>query len=216
MPANSNDWLPSDREKLVLLDIARRALTLAVTHGAFPGEFPADEVFSQPGGAFVTLRRCGRLRGCIGQFATDLPLIEVIAHCAAAVARDDPRFDAVQPEELVEIEIEISVLSEAVEIDSSTIEIGRHGLVVSSGEKRGVLLPQVAAQYKWTPGRFLQETCVKAGLDRNAWTLPSTRIEAFTAETFSESKPQRANGGSSSEQQTDEYSAADRGYSTST
>jgi AmmeMemoRadiSam system protein A len=200
----------------VLLDIARRSLTLAVTHGTFLDGLPADDVLSQPGGAFVTLHRCGRLRGCIGQFATDLPLVEVIAHCAAAVARDDPRFDAVQPEELVEIEIEISVLSEAVEIDPATIDIGRHGLVVSCGEKRGVLLPQVSAQYKWTSERFLQETCVKAGLDRNAWKLPSTRIEAFTAETFSESKPQRANGGSSSERQPDEYSATDRGYSTST
>jgi len=216
MPANSNDWRPSDREKLVLLDIARRALTLTATHGKYLDEFPTDEVLSQPGGAFVTLHRGGRLRGCIGQFATDRPLVEIIAHCAAAVARDDPRFDAVQPEELVEIEIEISILSAAVEIEPEQIEIGRHGLIVSSGEKRGVLLPQVGLQFKWTPERFLQETCVKADLDRNAWKLPSTRVEAFTSETFSESKPQRANGGSSSEHQPDESSATDRGYSTST
>ena len=216
MPATSNDWRPSDREKLALLDIARRALTLAVTQGTFLDESPTDEVLTQPGGAFVTLHRRGRLRGCIGQFATDRPLVEIIAHCAAAVARDDPRFDAVQPEELAEIEIEISILSAAVEIEPEQIEIGRHGLIVGSGEKRGVLLPQVALQFKWTPERFLQETCVKAGLDRDAWKLPSTRVEAFTSESFSESGPQRANGGSSSEHQPNESPATDRGYSTST
>ena len=216
MPATSNDWRPSDREKLALLDVARRALTLAVTQGTFLDEFPTDEVLMQPGGAFVTLHHRGRLRGCIGQFATGLPLVEVIAHCAAAAARDDPRFDAVQPEELAEIEIEISILSAAVEIEPEQIEIGRHGLIVGSGEKRGVLLPQVALQFKWTPERFLQETCVKADLDRNAWKLPSTRVEAFAAETFGESRQQRANGGSSSERRPDEHAAPERGYSTST
>jgi len=216
MPSNSIDCLYSESEQRVLLDIARRALTLAVTQGVFLDEFPIDEVLSQPGGAFVTLHIRGRLRGCIGQFATDLPLARVVARCAAAAAREDPRFDAVQPEELAEIEIEISILSAAVEIDPATIEIGRHGLIVSSGEKRGVLLPQVALQFKWTPERFLQETCVKADLDRDAWKLPSTRVEAFTSESFSESGPQRANGGSSSEHQPNESPATDRGYSTST
>ena len=94
-----------------------------------------------------------------------------------------------------------------MEIEPGEIEIGRHGLVVSRGDKRGVLLPQVAAQYNWTPERFLQETCVKAGLDRNAWMLPDTRVEAFTAETFSESEQQRAKDKTSKDPQQGEKAA---------
>jgi AmmeMemoRadiSam system protein A len=198
------------RQRHTLLDIARRALTIAVMHKAYPGEFPADEALSQSGGAFVTLHCRGRLRGCIGQFATDLPLVQVVAHCAA-VASEDPRFRAVEPTELDEIKIEISILSAATEIKPDEIEIGCHGLIVTSRKQRGVLLPQVAGQYKWTPERFLQETCVKAGLDRNAWMSPDTRIEAFTAETFSESQEQPAK-----DRQPDERAALERGYSTST
>jgi AmmeMemoRadiSam system protein A len=175
------------REKRILLDIARRALTLAVTTGAALQEFPADEVLSQPGGAFVTLRRRGRLRGCVGQFATDLALIQVVAHCAIAASRHDPRFPSVTSEELAEIEIELSILSSEAEIRPEQIEIGRHGLIVTNGKRRGVLLPQVAAERGWTSERFLQETCAKAGMDRSAWKNSTTRIEAFTAEVFGES-----------------------------
>jgi uncharacterized protein len=216
MPANPIDWRNSTSEKLALLEIARRALTLAVTHQAFSNEFPADEALSQPAGAFVTLRHRGKLRGCIGQLTTDLPIVLVVAHCATSAACDDPRFRAVQPKELGEIDIEISILSSAMEIEPGEIEIGRHGLVVSCGDKRGVLLPQVAAQYKWTPERFLQETCVKADLERNAWMLPGTRVEAFTAETFSESEQHRAKDKSSKVPQLDEQAVTKRGYSTST
>jgi hypothetical protein len=188
MSSDGFDWHSATREKRLLLDIARRALTLAATQSSAFDDFPSNETLSRPGGAFVTLRRRGRLRGCIGQFATDLPLARVVARCAVAAGQEDPRFHAVKPEELAEIEIELSILSPAMEIPQDQIEIGRHGLIVSSGGQRGVLLPQVAAQYKWTPERFLQETCVKGGLDQNAWKIPGTRIEAFTAEIFSESE----------------------------
>jgi len=83
------------REKVLLLDVARRALTLAVTKGAILEDFPAHEVLAEPGGAFVTLHRRGRLRGCVGQFATDLALLEVVARCAIAASQDDPRFPPV-------------------------------------------------------------------------------------------------------------------------
>ena len=188
MSSDGIEWRAASREKRLLLEIARRALTLAVTQGGTFNDFPSNAVLSRPGGAFVTLRRRGRLRGCIGQFATDLPLAQVVARCAIAAGREDPRFHGVKAEELADIEIELSILSAAMEIPPDQIEIGRHGLIVSSGGKRGVLLPQVAAQYRWTPERFLQETCVKGGLDQNAWKIPGTRIEAFTAEIFSESE----------------------------
>lgn len=150
-------------------------------------EFPADESLQRPAGAFVTLRQHRRLRGCIGQFASGDPLIHVVAYCARAAALDDPRFAPVLPAELAEIEIELSVLSPPETISPDKIEIGKHGLVVSRGSQRGVLLPQVAVELRLTPARFLEETCGKAGLERAAWMDPATRIQGFTAEVFSES-----------------------------
>jgi AmmeMemoRadiSam system protein A len=194
MASDSIDWHNASREKHLLLDIARRALAISVRQGGTFDDFPPHEILSRPGGAFVTLRRRGRLRGCIGQFATDLPLVRVVARCAIAAGREDPRFHAVKPDELAEIEIELSILSPAVEVSPDQIEIGRYGLIVSNEQQRGVLLPQVAAQYGWTAERFLQETCVKGGLDQNAWKIPGTRIEAFTAEIFSESEINPAGG----------------------
>jgi AmmeMemoRadiSam system protein A len=116
-----------------------------------------------------------------------IPLIVVVAYCARAAALEDPRFDPVRPEELAEIDIEISVLSNPEDVTPEQIEIGRHGLVVSKAGQRGLLLPQVAVQFGWDAKRFLEETCVKGGLDRNAWTESSTRVQAFAAEIFTES-----------------------------
>ena len=127
------------------------------------------------------------MRGCIGQLPSNHPLIEVVAHCAKAAALEDPRFRPLSPQELDEIEIEISVLSPLEPIALHQIEPGKHGVVVTRGAHRGVLLPQVAAEYQWTAERFLEETCEKAGLERDAWKDAETCIEAFTAEVFSES-----------------------------
>jgi AmmeMemoRadiSam system protein A len=181
--------LPS-REKQFLLELARRSLTQAVQgrESAEPlAPLPEDETCPQAAGAFVTLRRRGRLRGCIGQLSANISLAQVVVHCAKSAALDDPRFDAVHPEELDEIEIELSVLSPPENVTLEQIEIGKHGLLVSRGWERGVLLPQVAAQFHWNARRFLEETCAKAGFEKDAWQDPATRIQAFTAEVFSES-----------------------------
>ena len=175
-------------EKKILLEGARRALMHAVEHRNLPEDFPGSEVLQRPGGAFVTLRQRGRLRGCIGQFASQDPLIEVVRYCAKAAALEDPRFEPVRAEELAELELEISVLSAAQEILIEDIEIGRHGLIVARGWQRGVLLPQVAAEFHWTAERFVEETCAKAGLERDAWRDSATRVYAFTAEVFRESE----------------------------
>jgi uncharacterized protein len=175
-------------EKKILLEVARRALLHAVERLELVEEFPASEILRRPGGAFVTLRRRGRLRGCIGQFASQESVLQVVSYCARAAALEDPRFEPIRPEELAELELEISVLSEAREIAFEEIEIGRHGLIVVRGWQRGVLLPQVAAEYRWTAERFLEETCAKAGLEKDAWKDPATRVHAFTAEVFSESE----------------------------
>lgn len=178
--------LLADSEKQLLLEVARRALILAVERRESLLDFPVNETLQRPAGAFVTLRRGRQLRGCIGQFASRDPLVQVVAYCAKAAALEDPRFEPVNSLELSQIHLEISVLSHPQEIAADRIEIGLHGLVVSRGWQRGVLLPQVARELRLDAPRFLEETCVKAGLERNAWMNPATRIQAFTAEVFSE------------------------------
>jgi AmmeMemoRadiSam system protein A len=111
----------------------------------------------------------------------------VVAHCARAAVLEDPRFEPVRTEEVPQIEIELSVLSELEDALPGRIEPGRHGLIVSRGQQRGLLLPQVAAEFRWTAERFLEETCLKGGLEPAAWKDSSTRIQVFTAEVFSES-----------------------------
>jgi AmmeMemoRadiSam system protein A len=176
----------AEREKQLLLELARRALIAGVEKREPLRDFPDDSILQQPGGAFVTLHRRGRLRGCVGQLPARDTLVEVVAHCAKAAALEDPRFNPVPPEELAEIEIELSILSPLQDVTLEKIEAGKHGLVVSRGWHRGVLLPQVATEFKWQAARFLEETCVKAGLEREAWKDPHTRVQAFTAEVFSE------------------------------
>jgi AmmeMemoRadiSam system protein A len=200
-----------NREKILLLEVARGAMTAAVEHREVPSEQPQGADLKDFGGVFVTLRRRGRLRGCIGQMVSSESLMEAIAYCAKGAALEDPRFDAVHPRELAEIEIELSVLSRLEEITPERIEAGKHGLMVSQGLRRGVLLPQVANEFQWTAERLLEETCVKAGFERNAWKDRETRIQAFTAEVFSESDF-RAEGHATGESR----GRSKPGYSTST
>ena len=172
--------------KKTLLDVARRAVVRAVESRELLEDLPHNEALQQPAGAFVTLHRLGRLRGCVGQLASNEALISVVAYCAMAAALEDPRFSPMTRDELAAFEIEISVLSPLVEIRPDEIEAGKHGLMVSRGGRRGVLLPQVAPEHDWGPVRFLEETCEKAGLERDAWKQPETRVQVFTAEVFSE------------------------------
>jgi len=139
-------------------------------------------------GVFVTLHARGRLRGCIGVVEAFEPLGESIPRCAANAALRDPRFLPVRVDELPELEIELSLLSPFEPIPSENIEIGKHGLLISQGSKRGLLLPQVAVEHKFSRDQFLQETCRKAGLSANAWQEPDTKILGFTCEVFSEAK----------------------------
>lgn len=174
-------------EKRALLDIARRALSLIITERRelwVPS--PAGNL-ARPAGAFVTLHLRGRLRGCIGRMESLDPLADVVAQCAAAAATEDPRFSPLQAHELMDLAVEISVLSALEIARPEQIEPGKHGLLISRGVLKGVLLPQVATQFRWTRERFLEETCRKGGLEPEAWMHPDTRIEIFTAEVFSES-----------------------------
>lgn len=174
-----------DRQKKLLLQIARRAMIAAV-QGERPSEIVAEDDLCQPGGAFVTLHRGSRLRGCIGQLPGEEPLAQVVAHCSGLAALEDPRFRSVAPEEIVAIHIEISVLSMPQDIAPHDVVIGTHGLLISRASERGVLLPQVATRFGWSALRFLEEACVKAGMEPQAWKDPNVRIQAFSAEIFSE------------------------------
>jgi len=175
-----------DEEKKILLDIARKAIALSVSEGRRLEVTEAREGLSARGGAFVTIRKRRRLCGCIGRLSSLESLVDVVAHCAAAAATDDPRFSGLRPDELGDLEIEISILSAVQRACPEDVAAGLHGLVISRNGRRGVLLPQVAREHRWSRERFLEETCLKAGLDLNDWKDRETHIEIFTAESFSE------------------------------
>ena len=177
-------------ERRLLLDLARGAVTSAVEGTEPLASAPCDVPSAELTGAFVTLQRHGQLRGCIGEINSKEPLTKVIARCARAAALEDPRFRPVRPDELVEIKINISILSLPRPSKVEKIEPGKHGLIVSRGYRRGVLLPQVAVERGWDARLFLEEACVKAGLEREAWKASGVVIETFTAETFGESDSQ--------------------------
>ena len=173
-------------DRRALLALARAAITEAVLYRRLL-DLPAPAGrLAEPADAFVTLHQGGRLRGCVGLSGRNFSLGETVARCAVSAAIHDSRFSAVSAGEVSEVEIEISVLSEFRAISPGAIETGVHGLLVISGSRRGLLLPQVAVQRAWPALRFLEETCRKAGLDPDAWRHPETELLAFTAEVFSE------------------------------
>ena len=174
-----------EQDRQFLLRLARRSVEEAAA-GRPPAQAkPESPVLLEPRGAFVTLKARGQLRGCIGHVVPSQPLHRTVCECAHLAAIRDPRFDPVRPPEVPSLRIEISVLSTLAAIRPDQIEVGRHGLMVTMGLRRGVLLPQVPIEWNWDRERFLAETCLKAGLDADAWRR-GARIEAFTAEAFSE------------------------------
>jgi uncharacterized protein len=176
-----------DADRRELLKLARHVVVHAVENSKRMKITPPAGVLGEPSGAFVTLRIGKRLRGCIGRLEAEEPLARIVADCAYSAAMNDPRFRPVTAEELPELEIELSVLSAPARISAEEVQAGVHGLIVTRGHRRGVLLPQVAAEYHWSAERFLEETCVKSGLPPGAWRESDTLIEGFTADVFSES-----------------------------
>ena len=171
-------------DRRALLSLARQAIAAHLAQGPAPPQ-PA-RITLRGYGAFVSLHAEGQLRGCIGYPQSDRPLTEVVAHCAVAAASQDPRFSPVTPAELPTIDLEISVLGPIRPVKSvQEIDVGRHGLIVSQGFSRGLLLPQVATEYGWDRETFLEHTCLKAGLRRDAWRA-GAQIQQFEAEVFSE------------------------------
>jgi AmmeMemoRadiSam system protein A len=178
----------SNEEKNALLQIARRSLVEVIVRGSvWQPDLPVG-ILAEPRGAFVTLHLGKKLRGCVGQVEPHKSLASTVARCAISAAREDDRFNPAQPDEVAQLTIEISVLSQPKPISLVEINIGTHGLIVERGPFRGLLLPQVAAERHWTREKFLSETCLKAGLPGDAWKSKETRILGFSAEVFSESE----------------------------
>lgn len=175
----------STEERQKLLALARRALEARVGRGPGPA-LDHGGVLDEPRGAFVTIRRHGELRGCLGRIGPRDPLSSTIADLGASVADSDPRFNPVAPAELDELDVEISVLTPEREVRSvAEIEPGRHGLIVEQGHRRGLLLPQVATEQAWDAETFVSQTCRKAGLPPDAWKH-GARLFVFEAEVFGE------------------------------
>lgn len=172
-----------------MLDLARRAIAAKLAGTAEP-PIPDIPIAQQRRGAFVSLHEDGGvLRGCIGHVTSDRPLGEVIRQVAVSAAQNDPRFPPVSPEELAELHIEISVLSEPLPVDvaqRARLVIGRDGVLVRSGDRHAVLLPQVATEHKLGPEVFLDAACQKAGLRLGSWREPRTQVFTFTADVLVE------------------------------
>lgn len=176
-------------ERRTLLALAREAIAAHLA-GREPVRLPATGALAEPRGAFVSLHRRsdGELRGCVGVLRAEEPLADAVSRMAVAAAAQDERFDPVGSAELAGLSIEISALSRLAPIRPDEIELGRHGLMVRAGDKRGVLLPRVPVDHGWDRDLFLAQTCRKAGLAADAWTHAGTQLQGFTATVFSDER----------------------------
>jgi AmmeMemoRadiSam system protein A len=171
-------------EKEQLKELARHSIE-GVLFGADKVEFEPTETMKEKRGGFVTLKKKGRLRGCIGYLKGVLPLYETIREMSIQAAFRDPRFSPLQKNEWKDIGIEISVLSPMKKMsDISEIEVGVHGLYIEQGPYSGLLLPQVATENDWDSTTFLENTCYKAGLPKDAWKSKDAVIHIFSADVF--------------------------------
>ncbi|MCL2026496.1 MAG: AmmeMemoRadiSam system protein A [Leptospirales bacterium] len=175
-------------QQFSLLSLARKTIAdkLNVETSIEPAAFD-EKIYMEKCGAFVTLHKKGKLRGCIGYIEGHKPVPDTVKEMAISAAFKDSRFSPLKADEYDLIDLEISILSpiEKVE-DVSEIVVGRDGLIITRGYNRGLLLPQVATEQGWDRKTFLEQTCRKAGLPANAWQEPSTVIEKFSAQVFGE------------------------------
>ncbi len=174
----------SQEERELLLRLAHRSIELALEGRSVEAASPTPHL-AEGRGAFVTLHLQSKLRGCIGYVLPAQSLYGTVAEAARAAALEDPRFPPVTPAETPQLKIEISVLSPLQPIRPEEVIVGQHGLVVTQGNRRGLLLPQVPVEWNWDCETFLAQTCMKAGLPPDAWQH-GAQLQAFTAEVFGE------------------------------
>lgn len=177
----------SPEERNLLLGLAHASIKAALRGESIATDPPTVHL-AEPRGAFTTLHIERKLRGCVGYVIPLFPLYRTVAETAVAAAFQDDRFLPVTNPEASLLLVEISVLSPLKPINPEEIVLGKHGLVVSRGSFRGLLLPQVPLQWGWDRETFLAQTCRKAGLPSDAWKMGAT-IEAFSAEVFAEPAP---------------------------
>lgn len=175
-------YIPPDSQRR-LIDLSRQTLHSFVREEESQTDNIEDPyLLTSDYGAFVSLHKGQELRGCIGTCFPTRPLHETVIEMTEAAASRDHRVSPISPNELPDIHIDISVLTPLQSVhDPFSLQVGKHGLHVASGGKRGVLLPQVATQYGWDMETFLSQACLKAGLPKNAWKWPETKISSFTA-----------------------------------
>lgn len=178
----------NDAQKQTLLKVARDTVEAVIKGRTMPEPKSDDPELNAYCGCFVTLKNHDRLRGCIGQFTSESPLIELIADMAKASATGDPRFfaDPISADELEQLDIEISVLSPLQRTDDPlSLRLGTDGIYIKKGRASGCFLPQVATEAGWGKEEFLSYCCAhKAGLPADAWKDPKTEVYLFTAEVF--------------------------------
>jgi len=182
-PASGPEFSPAERSQL--LNLAHQAILSALRKGELPLDSPSVHL-ADLRGVFTSLYLRGALRGCVGYVFPTTPLYRAVAETACAAAFDDTRFEPVKLDEAPSLQIELSVLSPPRPIRADAVEVGRHGLLVSSSGFRGLLLPQVPVERGWDRITFLEQTCRKAGLPLDAWQKGAA-LEAFTAEVFGDS-----------------------------
>ncbi len=183
-------------EGTLLVRAARRTIETYLRERKAPPKPKVSSKLKEPRGVFVTLTKRGELRGCIGHPMPTTPLIDAVIDSAISSATRDPRFPPVKPDELSEIEVEVSVLSrpEPMRVKHpreypASIIIGRDGLIVECEGYAGLLLPQVPVEWKWNAEEFLSHTCLKAGLTPDSWLDKRVCIKKFSAQIFSEKEP---------------------------
>jgi len=176
---------PSDSSELLV--IAREAIEHKINNESYNPAPREEKKLNDRAGCFVTIKQQGILRGCIGNFQSQLPLYREVAQMAVASATEDPRFPPLQKADLENIDLEITVLSPLQKIEcTDEIIVGTHGIYIEKGLYRGVLLPQVAIEHNWNRLTFLQQTCLKAGLNAEDWQLPDAEIYIFSGQIVNE------------------------------
>jgi uncharacterized protein len=184
-PLSESEFSPGERT--ILLRLAHESILSALEGREIPLDPPIPHL-AEPRGAFTTLYLDCNLRGCVGYVLPVSSVYRAVADTARAAAFEDTRFRPVTLPEASRLKIELSILSPPQPVPAESVEIGRHGLLISMAGHRGLLLPQVPIEHNWDRVTFLEQTCRKAGLPVDAWKNGAA-IEAFTAEIFGEKRP---------------------------